>query len=52
MHTISELRVLTRKPKINAISLDLLREYYKVFLYPFIYYYEITYADGSKKRLS
>lgn len=32
----------TENPKINDITLDLLREYYETYLHPYIYQYEIT----------
>lgn len=44
--TCEQLFNATENPKINAISLDLLREYYETYLHPNIYYYEII--DESK----
>jgi hypothetical protein len=42
----------TENPKINDITLDLLREYYETYLHPYIYQYEITEKTGGevKKR--
>lgn len=42
MYNAVELRSLTIKPKINDITLEVLREYYEMFLCPFIYTYIIT----------
>lgn len=41
MYSCMELKSLTINPRINNISLDLLREYYEMFLYPFEYHYSI-----------
>lgn len=49
MYSAVELKELTIKPKINDISLEVLREFYEIFLYPFIYTYTITQNDESKK---
>lgn len=48
MHSAIELRNLSKKPKINDISLKILSEYYEMFLYPFIYNYHIETKDGDK----
>ncbi|MED1092172.1 PBECR4 domain-containing protein [Bacillus paramycoides] len=40
----------TENPRINTITLDLLREYYETYLHPYIYQYEITEkTDGGSK---
>lgn len=49
MFSAVELKELTIKPKINDISIEVLREFYEIFLYPFIYTYTITQNDESKK---
>ena len=41
MYNCIELKNLNTNPRINDISLDLLREYYETFLYPFEYHYVI-----------
>ncbi len=41
MYSCIDLNKLTTNPRINDISLDLLREYYETFLYPFEYHYII-----------
>lgn len=41
MYSAIELKELTIKPKINDVSLEVLREFYEIFLYPFIYTYKI-----------
>lgn len=51
MYNIIQLRHLRPKPKINDISLHLLCEYYEAFLNPFIYQYEIEFANHTKKKL-
>lgn len=42
MYSAVELSRLTRTPRINDITLEVLREYYEIYLYPFIYTYTIT----------
>ena len=42
MYTAVELKEAKIKPKINDITLDVLREYYEYFLYSSIYTYRIT----------
>ena len=49
MYSAIELKELVIKPKINDISLEVLREFYEMFLYPFIYTYTISQEDESKK---
>ena len=49
MYSAVELKELTIKPKINDISLNILSEFYEMFLYPFIYTYTITQSTESKK---
>lgn len=49
MYKAVELKELTIKPKINDISLDVLREYYEIYLHPFIYSYMVTGINESKK---
>lgn len=51
MYSAVELKELTIKPKINDISLEVLREFYEMFLYPFIYTYTIT-QNGENKNIS
>lgn len=51
MYNILQLKHLKTKPKINDISLHLLCEYYEVFLNPFIYQYEIEFANHTKRIL-
>ncbi|MEW4412678.1 hypothetical protein [Clostridium sp. AN503] len=51
MYNIIQLKHLKSKPKINDISLHLLCEYYEAFLNPFIYQYEIEFANHTKKKL-
>ena len=41
MYKPEDLRNLGIKPKINDIDLDILQEYYEIFLNPFIYEYRI-----------
>ena len=48
MYSAVELKELTIKPKINDISLEVLREFYEIFLYPFIYTYTIVQKDKKK----
>jgi len=48
MYTAEELRNLTEKPRINDISLNILQDYYKMYLMPFIYNYEVQ--DGTAKQ--
>ncbi|WP_418881548.1 PBECR4 domain-containing protein, partial [Waltera sp.] len=42
MYKAEELCGLLIKPKINDIDLDVLQDYYRKFLNPFIYQYDIT----------
>ena len=49
MYSALELKELIIKPKINDISLEILREFYELFLHPFIYTYTITQNDESKR---
>ena len=48
MYNVIELNSLIYKPKINDISLALLKEYYETFLYPFIYHYHIKSSSIEK----
>ena len=48
MYSAVELKELTIKPKINDISLEVLREFYEIFLHPFIYTYTIAQEDRVK----
>lgn len=50
MYSATELRTLSIKPRINDISLKVLSEYYKMYLYPFIYKYHVKSA-GKEKNL-
>ncbi len=49
MYKAVELKELTMKPRINDITLEVLREYYEIFLSPFTYVYEITGRRGSRR---
>lgn len=51
MYSPYELKELTEKPRINDVSLESLRQYYEYYLNPFIYRYNVTYADGNTKDL-
>ena len=51
MYSPYELKELTEKPRINDVSLETLRQYYEYYLNPFIYHYNVTYADGTTKDL-
>lgn len=42
-----QLYLSTQNPKINTITLDLLREYYEIYLNPYIYKYQIADANLS-----
>ena len=48
MYNAVDLKELTIKPKINDITLNVLREFYEIFLYPFIYTYTITRNDETR----
>lgn len=48
MYTAIELKGLEIKPRINDISLEILREFYEIFLMPFIYTYTLTKKDETK----
>lgn len=48
MYSALELRNLSIKPRINDISLKILSEYYKTFLYPFIFCYHIKTNNEDK----
>ena len=48
MYSEIELNSLIYKPKINDISLFLLKEYYEIFLHPFIYHYYIKSSNIEK----
>lgn len=45
MYNALELKELTMKPKINDISLEVLREFYEIFLYPFVFTYTVIPND-------
>jgi len=49
MYKSVELKELAIKPKINDITLEILREYYEIFLHPFIYTYKVMGKDETKK---
>lgn len=51
MYTYNELKEIERQPKINDISLNTLREYYKYYLYPFIYTYTVKDILGDTKNI-
>lgn len=42
MYTANELKNLIIKPRINDITLEVLREFYEMFLHPFIFTYQIA----------
>lgn len=48
MYSVIELNNLIYKPRINDISLFLLKEYYETFLHPFIYHYHIKSSSIEK----
>lgn len=50
MYKAEELSGLSIKPKINDIDLNVLQDYYRKFLSPFIYQYDIT-DDGKKNSI-
>lgn len=45
MYKPEELKELTEKPKINDISLQVLQDYYHMFLRPFVYKYIVAIED-------
>lgn len=47
MYRPEELLNIVEKPRINDISLEVLQQFYTMFLRPFVYCYEIT--DGDIK---
>ncbi|OUN90199.1 PBECR4 domain-containing protein [Blautia sp. An46] len=49
MYSATDLNNLTIKPKINDITLEVLREFYEMFLYPFIFTYTVTANNSSRK---
>ena len=49
MYSAVELKEVKIKPKINDITLDVLREYYEYFLYPSIYTYTIIRQGGQQE---
>ena len=49
MYNPEDLRSLTIKPKINDIDLPILKDFYTMYLMPFIYTYSITDADSNKQ---
>lgn len=49
MYSAVELKELSIKPKINDITLEVLREFYEMFLYPFVYTYTITQNNESRE---
>lgn len=48
MYRPEELKDLEIKPKINDISLLVLKEFYYMFLMPFIYTYKVSDENGEK----
>jgi len=50
MYTATELKNLTIKPRINDISLQILADYYSMFLQPFIYKYSVK-DNGKDKHI-
>lgn len=50
MYTAAELRNLQVKPRINDISLQVLADYYAMFLNPFIFRYSIKSNNESKGK--
>lgn len=51
MYNWYELKDLEIKPKINDITLEVLRQFYENYLYPFVYNYTIEYSDRSQKDI-
>lgn len=49
MYNPEDLRSLTIKPKINDIDLPILKDFYTIYLMPFIYTYSITDADSNRQ---
>jgi hypothetical protein len=49
--TCNQLFTATENPKINSITLDLLREYYETHLHGFSYQYQITDDAGHQQTL-
>lgn len=49
MYSAADLNNLTIKPKINDITLEVLREFYEMFLYPFIFTHTVTANNRSRK---
>ena len=49
MYNPEDLRSLTIKPKINDIDLPILKDFYTMYLMPFIYTYSITDADSNRQ---
>lgn len=50
MYTAAELKNLSIKPRINDISLQVLADYYTMFLHPFIYRYS-TKSNGIERDI-
>lgn len=48
MYRAVELKELTVKPRINDITLNVLREYYEMFLCPFIYTYTVKSKNNQR----
>lgn len=48
MYRPEELKDLEIKPKINDISLLVIKEFYYMFLMPFIYTYKVSDENGEK----
>lgn len=51
MYSAIELKELDEKPRINDITIEVLLQYYELFLMPFIYEYTITYNNGKEKKI-
>lgn len=51
MYNWNELKDLNMKPRINDISLEILRQYYENYLYPFIYHYTLNDDKGYSKEI-
>jgi hypothetical protein len=49
LYKAEDLKGLVVKPKINDISLDVLQEYYQMFLMPFVYTYYVAVGDEVRE---
>lgn len=51
MYNAYELIELQIKPRINDFELDTLREFYEIFLNPFIYQYTLVDLEGKRRTI-